>query len=229
VIDPGHGGKDPGARSGGGLLEKTVVLEIAKHVASRLRDDLGASVVLTRSRDVFVPLEARTALANAEQADLFISIHANASTSRSLSGVETYYLENTNDRATLRLAAMENGLRLIGDVARKGDEDLSYILSDLVQQGKLQDSIALTKALHEGLVERLGKEYGDVVDLGVKRGPFYVLVGAYMPCALVEASFLTNEVEGRRLGQERYRRCIADGLVKGVRQYAAGMGRVRTL
>ena len=229
VIDPGHGGKDPGARGPGGLLEKKVVLAIAKHVASRLRDDLGASVVLTRTRDVFVSLEARTALANAERADLFISIHANASTSRSLSGVETYYLENTNDRATLRLAAMENGLRLIGDVARKDDEDLTYILSDLVQQGKLQDSIALTKVLHQGLVERLGREYRDVVDLGVKRGPFYVLVGAYMPCALVEVAFLTNEVEGRRLGQDQYRRHIADGLVNGVRRYAAGTSRVRTL
>jgi N-acetylmuramoyl-L-alanine amidase len=229
VIDPGHGGKDPGARGPGGLLEKTVVLAIAKHVASRLREDLGASVVLTRTRDVFVSLGARTALANAERADLFISIHANASTTPSLAGVETYYLENTNDRATLRLAAMENGLRLISDVARKDDEDLTYILSDLVQQGKLQDSIALARVLHRGLVERLGREYRDVVDLGVKRGPFYVLVGAYMPCALVEVAFLTNRVEGRRLGQDRYRRHIADGLVNGVRRYAAGTGRARTL
>jgi len=229
VIDPGHGGRDPGARGIGGLLEKTVVLEIARRLASSLRSELGASVVLTRDRDVFVSLETRTAIANAERADLFISIHANASSSRRLAGVETYYLENTNDRATLRLAAMENGLTLIGPVPATGGQELSYILSDLVQQGKIEDSIALSKALHRGLVRRLTKAHPDVVDLGVKRGPFYVLVGAYMPCALAEVSFLTSTVEGKRLGTQSYRDAIAEGLVSGVRNYVAGLRRARTL
>lgn len=227
VIDPGHGGKDPGARGVGGILEKTVVLAIAQGLARRLRQDPGAAVVLTREGDEFVSLEARTVRANAERADLFISIHANANGSADLAGVETYYLNNTNDRATIRLAAMENGLKLVGGAPTR--RDLSYILSDLVQQGKLEDSITLSKALHRELIARLRHAHRDVVDLGVKQGPFYVLVGAHMPCVLVEVAFLTNPVEGRRLGTVAYQDAIADGLAAGVRRYADHLRRARTL
>lgn len=227
VIDPGHGGKDPGARGVGGVLEKAVVLAIARRLARRLEDDPGASVVLTRNGDKFVPLEARTARANAERADLFISIHANASTSSRLAGVETYYLNNTNDRATVRLAAMENGLQFIGGTP--GRRDLSYILSDLVQQGKLEDSISLSKALHTGLVARLQRAHPDVTNLGVKQGPFYVLVGAHMPCVLVEVAFLTHPVEGKRLATAAYQQAIADGLAAGVRRYVKQLQQAHTL
>jgi N-acetylmuramoyl-L-alanine amidase len=229
VIDPGHGGKDPGAQGVKGALEKDVVLAISRQVAPRLRQELGAAVVLTRDRDVYLSLEERTARANAERADLFISIHANASTSPKLSGVETYYLNNTNDRAAIRLAAMENGLTLIGDVQHRRGVDLSYILSDMVQQGKIGDSIVLAQALHRGLVGRLTKQHADVVDLGVKKGPFYVLVGAYMPCALVEVAFLTNPIEGKRLQQDAYQAAVADGIVAGVRRYLASLRRAQTL
>jgi N-acetylmuramoyl-L-alanine amidase len=228
VIDPGHGGRDPGAR-GAGLPEKTLVLAIARRMASRLEREVGATVVLTRDRDTYVPLEARTARANAEQADLFVSIHANANPSRRLAGVETYYLNNTNDRATIRLAAMENGLRLIDDTPRAGEVDLTYILSDLVQHGKLENSIALARALHQGLVDRLRTTYSGVADLGVKQGPFYVLVGAYMPCVLVEVAFLTNPAEAKRLQSKAYQDAIAEGLVRGVQRYLTGLRRAGTL
>jgi N-acetylmuramoyl-L-alanine amidase len=219
VLDPGHGGKDPGARGVGGIVEKDVVLDITRLVAERLRNELGASVVLTRNRDVFVPLEDRTALANAEGADLFISIHANASTHPRLAGVETYYLNNTDDRATIRLAAMENGLGPAGATLRTRTPDLSYIVSDLVQQGKLDDSVTLARALQRGVLRRLSEEHPEVPDLGVKQGPFYVLVGAHMPCVLVEVAFLTNPMEGKRLNTPSYRATIAAGLVEGIRHY----------
>jgi N-acetylmuramoyl-L-alanine amidase len=219
VIDPGHGGKDPGAHGIDGLAEKDVVLDISHLLASRLRKELGASVVLTRSRDVFVALEERTKLANKVGADLFISVHANASTRPGLAGVETYYLNNTNNRATIRLAAIENGLGDADPAHGSGQTDLTYILSDLVQHGKLEDSVALARSLQGALVGGLGREYSDVPDLGVKQGPFYVLVGAHMPCVLVEVSFLTNPTDGKRLSTHPYRDAIADGLAQGVREF----------
>jgi len=225
VLDPGHGGSDPGAQ--GYAVEKEVTLAIARNVAGLLRERLGADVVLTRGQDTTLPLAARTARANAEGADLFVSIHANASPSRRLHGIETYYLNNTNDRGSIRLAAMENGLDLITH-ARRG-ADLRYILSDLVQVGKMEESIALATAVQRGLVAHLSTRYPGVADLGVKRGPFYVLVGAYMPCVLVETSFLTHPAEGRRLATAPYRVAVAEGIYQGIDRFLADARRARTL
>jgi len=225
VLDPGHGGSDPGAQ--GYAVEKEVTLAIARSLAGLLRDRLGADVVLTRGHDTTLPLAARTAQANAEGADLFVSIHANASPSRRLHGIETYYLNNTNDRGSIRLAAMENGLDLITH-ARRG-ADLRYILSDLVQVGKMEESIALATAVQRGLVAHLAARYPGVTDLGVKRGPFYVLVGAYMPCVLVETSFLTHPGEGRRLATASYRVAVAEGIYQGIDRFLADARRARTL
>lgn len=225
VLDPGHGGDDPGAR--GYAVEKEVTLDIATRLAGRLRERLGAEVVLTRRRDATLPLAARTARANAEGADLFLSIHANASRNDRLRGIETYYLNNTNDRAAIRLAAMENGLAQIGPLPRRAD--LRFILSDLVQVGKMEESVALARAVQRSLVRHLRQRYPAVADLGVKRGPFYVLVGAYMPCVLVETSFLSHPEEGRRLASEAYRAEIAEGLYAGVHRFLADSRRARTL
>jgi N-acetylmuramoyl-L-alanine amidase len=225
VLDPGHGGTDPGAR--GFAVEKDVTLAIARELARLLRDRLAAEVVLTRAHDTTLPLAARTERANAEGADLFVSIHANASPSRRLHGIETYYLNNTNDRGSIRLAAMENGLDLLTR-ARRG-ADLRYILSDLVQVGKMEESIALATAVQRGLVTHLAERYPGVVDLGVKRGPFYVLVGAYMPCVLVETSFLTHPGEGRRLASRAYREAVAEGIYRGIERFLADVRRARTL
>jgi N-acetylmuramoyl-L-alanine amidase len=229
VIDPGHGGKDPGAR-GRGLVEKDVVLNVSKLLASRLRQD-GIEVFLTRRDDRFLSLEQRTAIANSQDADLFISVHANASSNTALRGVEVYYLNNTDNRGTLRLAAMENNLhwdphdpKLAGEIP-----DLSYILSDLRQTYKVEESKQLAEQLQGAVVNRLGSEWDSIEDLGVKEGPFYVLVGAYMPCVLVEVSFLTNSIEGRRLASAKYQRALADGMYEGVRRYLSQAKLAKTL
>ncbi len=218
VLDPGHGGKDPGALGAGGVAEKDVVLAIALRLKERLAALPDTDVVLTRDRDVFLALEERTARANAEQAELFVSIHANASPNPALSGIETYYLNNTNDRATLRLAEMENGLR--GMTGHDGhDHDVSLILSDLIQNYKIQESVQLAEALQRGMVSALAAGATPASDLGVKRGPFYVLVGAGMPCVLAEVSFITHPREGERLAQPAYQESIAEGLLRGIERF----------
>jgi len=217
VIDPGHGGKDPGALGVGGVAEKDVVLAIALQLRERMQA-AGFDVVLTRDSDVFIPLEERTARANTERADLFVSVHGNASPDAHLSGVETYYLNNTNDRATIRLAEMENGLRTL---TGKGDRerDVSLILSAMIQSYKIDQSVALAEQLQKAVVSGIGVHGWKVNDLGVKRGPFYVLVGAGMPCVLVEVSFLTHADEGVRLAQPAYQQSIADGLLRGIQRF----------
>ena len=222
VVDPGHGGRDPGALGVGGVVEKDIVLAIALQLRDRLRA-AGFDVVLTRDTDVFIPLEERTALANTERADLFVSVHGNASLNAHLSGVETYYLNNTNDRATIRLAEMENGLRTMTGHGG-GGRDVSLILSDLIQSYKIEESVALAEELQKAVVSGIDAHGWKVTDLGVKRGPFYVLVGAGMPCVLVEVSFLTHADEGARLAQPAYQQSIADGLLRGIQRFVENIG-----
>ncbi len=223
VIDAGHGGIDSGAIGAGGIAEKDAVLSIALLLKSRLASARNIDVILTRQTDAFLRLEERTARANAEKADLFISIHANASTNPEARGVETYYLNNTNDRATLRLAAMENGLRAA--VGQGMDNPAaSLILSDLIQNFKVQESARLAEMVQKALIAELETRGTPTHDLGVKRGPFYVLVGAGMPCVLAEVSFVTHASEGARLGQRSYQETIADGLLRGIRQFVENAG-----
>jgi N-acetylmuramoyl-L-alanine amidase len=224
VLDPGHGGEDPGAQ--GFAVEKEVTLDIAHRLARLLRTRLGAEVVLTRAQDQTLALKERTAFANTEGADLFVSIHANANPTGRLRGIETYYLDNSTDHATLRLAKLENGLDLLRPT---NEASLRYILSDLVQVGKLEDSVLLARSVQRGLVGHLRRSYPGIVDLGVKRGPFYVLVGAYMPCVLVETAFLSHPVEGRRLAREEYRTDVAEGLYRGISRFLVDVSRRRTL
>ena len=212
VLDPGHGGKDPGAIGVGGS-EKDVVLSIAKKLAAKLRKEMGVQVVLTRKNDRFVALENRTAIANAEDADLFISLHMNASANQEAKGIETYYLDNTSDEAALRLAARENG------TSRKNVSDLQFILSDMTQNMKLEDSITLAHRLHSSSVGAMGKAIGEVKDLGVKKALFYVLVGARMPSVLVEMFFITNRNEGRAMSQNSYQDAMVKALFDGIRKY----------
>jgi N-acetylmuramoyl-L-alanine amidase len=218
VLDPGHGGKDPGAIGVGGVAEKDVTLAIALRLKHRLEEVPNVDVVLTRGTDVFLALEERTARANAEQADLFVSIHTNASENPRLAGVETYYLNNTNDRATIRLARMENGLTAMTGHANR-DDDTTLILSDLIQSYKVEESVVLAEDIQRALVSVLEVRNKRVSDLGVKRGPFYVLVGAGMPCVLAEVSFLTNPDEGTQLAQPGYQDAVAHGLLRGIRHF----------
>jgi N-acetylmuramoyl-L-alanine amidase len=223
VIDPGHGGKDPGAIGIGGIAEKDIVLAVAKKLALKLKREMGVEVVLTRNDDSFVDLKDRTAIANAEQADLFISLHVNASPNPDARGLETYYLDNTTDEAANRLAARENA------VSRSSVTDIQFILSDMIQNLKLEDSITLANRLHGSVVSQVGRRYGDVRDLGVKKALFYVLVGARMPSVLVEMFFVTHRSEGRALSKEAYQEAIADALFDGIKKYQESAQVVKNL
>ena len=213
VLDPGHGGKDPGAIGAGGIAEKDIVLAVAKKLERKLKQEMGVEVVLTRRDDRFIPLEDRTAIANAEGADLFVSLHMNASPNGEAKGLETYYLDNTTDEASLRLAARENG------TSRRNVSDLQFILSDMTQNMKLEDSITLAHHLQHSLVDGMSTRLADVKDLGVKKALFYVLVGARMPSVLVEMFFITNNTEGRAMSQETYQNAVVDALYEGILKY----------
>jgi N-acetylmuramoyl-L-alanine amidase len=213
VLDPGHGGKDPGAIGVGGIAEKDIVLAVAKKLERKLKQEMGVEVVLTRRDDRFIALEDRTAIANAEGADLFVSLHMNASPNGEAKGLETYYLDNTNDEASLRLAARENG------TSRTNVSDLQFILSDMTQNMKLEDSITLAHHLQHSLVDGMSTRLADVKDLGVKKALFYVLVGARMPSVLVEMFFITNKTEGRAMSQESYQNAVVDALYDGILKY----------
>jgi N-acetylmuramoyl-L-alanine amidase len=213
VLDPGHGGKDPGAIGVDGIAEKDIVLAVAKKLASKLRQEMGVQVILTRTDDRFIALEDRTAMANAQEADLFVSLHMNASPNSEARGLETYYLDKTTDEASLRLAARENA------TSRKNVSDLQFILSDMTQNLKLEDSITLAHHLQHSLVESMSKNIVEVKDLGVKKALFYVLVGARMPSVLVEMFFITNKTEGRAMSQENYQNAVVDALYDGIVKY----------
>ena len=216
VIDPGHGGSDPGAIGKGGLKEKDVVLKIGMLLKERLREK-GYEVFMTRERDVFIPLEERTAFANTKEADLFISIHANASPKRSASGIETYYLNLTTDEEAMRVAARENA------TSGKKMSDLQFILYDLMQTSKINESSKLASLVQTSIVSTLKRRYRAVNDLGVKQAPFYVLIGANMPSVLVEVSFISNPREERRLRDGRYLEALAHGIMGGIERYIEGL------
>jgi N-acetylmuramoyl-L-alanine amidase len=228
VLDPGHGGHDPGAGGVGGLREKDVVLDIALRLAEKARRDGRFEVHLTRTGDTFVPLDERSARANASGADLFVSIHANAAPNPELNGLETYYLNNTGDRATIRLARMENGLASAAGAAGDGS-DVAFILSDLVQSYKVEESVELADAIQRSALAGGRAWRPELRDLGVKAGPFFVLVGAGMPAVLVEVSFLTHPEEGRALGERAYRDSIAEGLLRGLVRFIENRQNAETL
>ncbi|OGP26743.1 MAG: hypothetical protein A2067_06155 [Deltaproteobacteria bacterium GWB2_42_7] len=217
VIDAGHGGKDSGAVGKKGLKEKDVVLKIAKGLKETLSKETGAEIFMTRDADTFIPLEERTAIANTKEADLFLSIHANASLNRRASGVETYYLDLTNDEVAIRLAARENA------VSSKKMSDLQYILNDLIKTSKTNESSRLAEVVQESLVSNLKVKYSDIRGNGVKGAPFYVLVGTHMPSILVEVSFISNSKEEDRLSDDGYIREIIAGISSGVKEYVKMM------
>ncbi len=217
VVDPGHGGKDPGAIGRRGLREKDVTLKIARMVARDLGRKLHSKVVLTRRRDVYVPLEERTAIANSRNADIFVSIHINSSPRRSASGVETYILNLSTSEEARRLAARENA------TTRRGISDLEYILRDLVKTARTNDSVRLASSVQGKLVRRLRAKYSRIKGNGVKGAPFYVLVGTRMPSVLVEVSFISNSREEKRLRSKKYLKEVAAGISSGVIDYVKAM------
>jgi N-acetylmuramoyl-L-alanine amidase len=217
VIDPGHGGKDPGAIGRNGLKEKDIMLKLANLVAERVREDLNCQAILTRGEDVFLPLEKRTAIANMKKADLFISLHVNAHKYGKVQGLETYFLNIALDEDSMNLAARENA------TSRKNISDLQMILNDLMLNTKINESSRLADFVHKGLVKALRKGYKKVENRGVRQAPFYVLIGAEMPAILVELGYITNSEENRRLKSETYLKRAASGIVKGIDSYIKDM------
>lgn len=213
VIDAGHGGRDPGAIGPGGTLEKNVALDIATELGRKLQEELKLEVIYTREKDEFLALEARTALANEKQADLFVSVHLNANVDRKLSGVEVFYLDLTNDRYSIKLAARENA------TSEKNISDLKFILADLALKSHTDDSIRLAEYVQQELVGALREKYQPVRSHGVKAALFYVLIGARMPSILVEASFITNRREEKRLQDKAYRAQVAEGIFRGIKRF----------
>lgn len=213
VIDPGHGGKDPGAVGPSGVKEKDVVLGIALKLQEKIRVRLNLEAILTRSSDKFLPLEERTALANTQKADLFVSIHTNAHKNRRIYGISTYILNVATDEEAARLAAFENA------VSEKRISDLEKILNDLMLNSKINESSRLADAVQQGLIKGLPKRFSNIKDLGVKQAPFYVLIGAQMPSIMVETSFITNGFEEKRLGSAAYQDEVAEGILAGIQSY----------
>lgn len=222
VIDPGHGGHDPGAVGLKGLYEKDVVLDIALKLKKILLSNPLNEVVLTRETDVFLSLEKRTAIANKKNADLFVSIHANASPRRQAKGVETYLLNWADDEEAMRVAARENAISLkkMKAINRQMQMDvLDIIKSDLMRQNKRDESIKLAHYIQKSIVSTLNNNRENTLDLGIKQALFYVLFGARMPSVLVEVSFISNPEEERLLSSDYYRVQIAEAIAEGLNKY----------
>ena len=220
VIDAGHGGHDPGAVGPKKLYEKDVVLDIALKLKEILMRDPLNEVFLTREKDVFIPLEERTAIANKKKADLFVSIHANASPRRTAKGIETYLLNWTDDEEANRVAARENAISLKKMKAMNKQMDtVETILSGLMRENKRDESIKLANYIQRSMVSNLDNNYQHVLDLGVKQALFYVLFGAKMPSVLVEVSFISNPLEENLLSQDSYRSEVANAIAEGLNTY----------
>ncbi|MBI4826029.1 MAG: N-acetylmuramoyl-L-alanine amidase [Nitrospirae bacterium] len=220
VIDPGHGGKDPGAVGPNGLKEKDVVLAVGKRLGEILKERYGVNIIYTRKTDVFIPLNERTEIANSNNADLFISVHANANTKRSAKGIETYILNWTTDDESLKVAARENNITISKMKLLRGG--LQMILDDLTRSHKKQESGRFARSVQDAMVSTVKDKYRDTADLGIKQALFYVLVGAEMPSALVEISFISNREEEKLLASKGYRDRIAEGIAEGVGDYIKG-------
>lgn len=221
VIDAGHGGHDSGTIGPGGLEEKNITLDVALRLGRLLKSRMGADVIYTRRTDTFIPLQTRTAIANAAHADLFISIHANSSSDDAVRGVESYYLNFTTAPDALEVAARENA---------DSDESIAN-LSDLVKEITLKDKIEESREfaadVQRALYSGLAPGNPGFKNRGVKKAPFVVLIGANMPSILAEISFLTNPKDARELRQPAYRERIAESLYRGVASYIDGLNGVR--
>jgi len=214
VIDPGHGGHDPGAIGYGGIKEKDVVLEIGKKLRTIMTDKFGVEVIMTRDNDIFIPLEERTAIANKAGADLFISIHANASRNKKAGGVETYFLNFATDEDSKRVAARENA------TTTKNMGDLEAILNDLMLNSKINESSKLARYVQGSILDEVNGNGGRFHDRGVRQAPFYVLIGAQMPSILIETSFITNKEDARRLADYKFQTALAESIADGVKRYS---------
>jgi N-acetylmuramoyl-L-alanine amidase len=221
VIDAGHGGHDTGTIGPNGLLEKDVVLDVAKRLGRLLDSRLGAEVVYTRQDDTFIPLETRTAIANRERADLFISIHANSSHDSDARGVETYYLNFTSSPEALEVAARENA------VSETSIHELQDLVKKIALKEKIEESREFAGDVQASLYGGLALNNAGVRDRGIKKAPFIVLIGANMPSILAEISFVSNPTDERKMETSEHRQRIAESLYRGVSKYVNGLSGVK--
>jgi N-acetylmuramoyl-L-alanine amidase len=222
VIDPGHGGHDPGA-SGHAIKESELTLDIALRLEKLLQEEVGIEVMLTRRSDVYVPLEERTAIANRESADLFLSIHANASRNTAANGIETYFLSFASTPDAEAVAARENS------ASERAMHNLPDIIKAIALNNKLDESRDLAAMVQESMITRLRKSNKTIRNLGVKKAPFVVLIGAGMPSVLAEISFLTNRQEAQLLKTGAYKDRIAEALHDAVMKYRRALKRQSAL
>ena len=223
AIDAGHGGKDPGAISKSGLKEKTITLDIAKRLAVLVKERLGCDVIMTRDRDVFIELDQRPFIAKSKNADLFVSIHVNANRKRKARGIETYIQSfRASDRDAMATAAFENATstKTLGQL----DTELGKILKGLSNQNKEDESVELAGYVQQSLVNSVKPVKGRVVNLGVKRAFFYVLVNTNMPSILAEVGFISNPEEEKLLKTDAYRQKLAESLFEGVKKFVKSRG-----
>jgi len=214
VIDPGHGGRDYGAPGYlKGVHEKDVVLKIARRLAKKIREKLHCEVIMTRTSDHYLTLEERTAFANTKNADLFISIHTNAARNRRAYGIETFFLNLATDDDAILVAARENA------TSTKNISDLQTILSDLMQNAKINESSRLAVHVQKNMCNHLSRCYSRIKSKGVKQAPFYVLLGAQMPAILIETAFISNPSDCKRLVSPQYQDRMCDAIVDGIREY----------
>jgi N-acetylmuramoyl-L-alanine amidase len=218
AIDAGHGGHDPGAIGRSGLKEKEVTLDIAKRLAALVKDRLDCKVVMTRDSDVFIPLDDRPAIAKTKGADLFVSVHVNANRKRKTRGIETYVQSlRASDRDAMATAAFENATST--KTLSQLDTELARILRGLTNQNKEYESVELANYVQNSLIETMRPVKGHVVNLGVKRAFFYVLINTEMPSILAEVGFISNPDEERLLKKDTYRQKIAEALFEGVKKF----------
>jgi N-acetylmuramoyl-L-alanine amidase len=217
VLDAGHGGHDPGAIGASGLMEKDVALDVALRAAPLIARELGVSALLTRETDEFVPLDERVARANAFNADLFVSLHCNASPSADGHGVMTFVLDSSRDQVALQVAAREN------DASEAASTQLARAMSQVMDTTTSRASVGFARLLQRASVASLADDYPGVWDGGVRQAGFYVLAGAHMPAVLFEMSFISNPTEELRLESPGYRQRLADGVVNAIRAYKSGL------
>ncbi len=219
IIDAGHGGKDPGTQHNG-IVERNLTLKMANLVSERLRKQ-GFTVILTRTKDEFIALDRRTQIANEKKADLFLSIHVNASRDERICGFETYYLDYARTESASSVASRENAS------SGKSMNEIQGILADLIGRSKTQESLSLATLIQENSLGTLRKKNFTAYDNGVRSALFLVLIGARMPSVLVELGYCTNPDEAKRLNSEAYLATMADGIVQGVLAYRDELGRLK--
>jgi N-acetylmuramoyl-L-alanine amidase len=218
-LDAGHGGHDPGAIGRRGTQEKDITLAVVLKLEKLIRTELGADVVMTRDTDVFIPLEERTAIANASGADLFLSVHINSARNSSGRGIETYYLSFAKNAAAEELAARENA------ISQATMKDLNKLVKAITTNSKIDESRDFAGIIQRSHIETLSPGFDGVLDRGVHTAPFYVLIGANMPSILTEVGFISNPEEEKWLKSEEYQTKLAESLLEGVRAYLGQLNR----